>query len=133
MNKYKIIPVFIIIAVLGIGSIFLSKSSQREEGLASTSIEEKVATISDQYKNGSITREEANAKFCILTARSENEQREAIEAIRIYTNTPNLIVEYKCNNFSPNNPTAEPTEETYLADGKYYFVDVATNKVISVQ
>lgn len=77
--------------------------------------------------------EEANNRFCNMNVRPESERQKAIEAIRIYANDPKLDVVYACNNFSPTNPSVQPTEETYEAEGKFYFVDVATNQIIREQ
>lgn len=132
----KNIPLFIgIAAVIIIGvsaiTIFLLKKTTSET--SKPTLKEQISSVTNQYQKGQISREEANKQFCTLTARSQEEQQKAIESIRNYTNKPDLVVEYKCNNFSPNKPTAKPTEETYLAEGTYYFVDIATNQVIRTQ
>lgn len=123
----------IIITILGIFAITVFTYEKTVPEAIKPTLEERISAITNQYQKGQITREEANKQFCNLTARSTDEQQKAIESIRIYANKPNLNVEYKCNNFSPNNPATNPTEETYLAEDTYYFIDIKTNQVLRTQ
>lgn len=126
--------VLTVIAIVGITSLFIIVIQKREgTKTANPTLSKQVAAVTNQYQKGTINREEANKQFCTLTARSKEEQQKAIESIREYANNSNLAVEYKCNNFSPNNPNVKPTEETYHAEDTYYFIDVATNQVLRTQ
>lgn len=130
MKKYFPILFIAIVGVIGV-IVVLSKTS--DNAANEQSLQTRIDNVNDEYKNGTLTREEANSHFCNMVVRSEAEQQKAIEAIKEYANDPNMSVEYVCNNFSPNNPNEKPTEETYLSDNKYYFIEISSNKVTRVQ
>jgi hypothetical protein len=87
----------------------------------------------DYRDKGSQRYKQAQNEWCLVSARSPEEQEMAISAIRDFVGKPGAEVEYECVNRNPNNADEEVKTETYTLDFDYFVIDVKTNQIIKME
>ena len=130
IHKFRINKLFIFALLFFlIMTAFLLTGSRDEP---KKSVSDQVSEVTSQINSGEISAEDGSKKLCQITARREEDRQMSVDSIIDFSGDPNLVVEYKCNNFSPSRPDVEPTKETYLANGVFYTTSIEDATVLEV-
>ena len=127
-GKLFFLAVILLIVVGGGFALRLLRSSNKP--IIST--EDQIAEVTRQIESGRISAEEGSKRLCSITARREEERQVAVDSIIDFSEDPQLLLEYQCNNYSPSRPADKPTREIYIGNGIIYTVSIASGTVLEV-
>ncbi len=144
-NKSRILPAIIFLSVLAVLVVvlaprFLTKSKviqTVQQNTKDKEVSELLAIMSKNPNKDSQEYQEAQQKFCLLTARPVAEREKAIANIREFLGMSDIPVEFLCSRFN-NKPDESgtdynnPASEHYEAARFGFTIDPKTNYIVEV-
>lgn len=144
-NKYRILPVILILAIISILAVALAPRLVSQSKVVQTmqssakdkEVAELLAIMSKNPNKDSQEYKEAHQKFCLLTARPATEREKTIANIREFLGMPDIQVEFLCSRFGskPNDEGTDynnPVEESYEAARFGFRIDPKNNHITEV-